>query len=515
MINLLGLASGDPKARIARQIVFAQGQSTGRVPGRAIVLVANKIGGTEIVETINGPIQDSNDGYARFGRRSALMWMYRTAIMVAPQATIYGIAVAEGASATAASVTFTFATTADAVSTISVQWGTKNIQVGVAVGDTPTTQALNVSNAILADKDVPFSSSPSAGVVTITCSNNGPRGSLVLTPLRMVYLVAIATTVTKSSITAGTVADDVTNALTALGQFGQIYYHVLEATATSGVTSSDGGVGQYSQFIATQSLPANGKDQQFFVGMDGTQSQGTTVATSSAFNNPRGKLIRVHGNDWTPGMVAAHSCGAHWLMESQYAGASMTGYTTNSAIGTIFNIPDPFNKANRPTATEISADLNNGVVPVEFLSDGTARFNRSITSYSVLPGTSSKDYNAREGHIPSVIDYAWEYLFSRWQKNRQANVMDDLPKGKRPLPNFNTPGGLKAVINSVIDVLSSTVCPSNNTPILDPSPDALQRMRDSVYVEKTNNGLAAAINWEPVRHDNQDDFLIRQTGADT
>lgn len=521
MVQLLGIPANDPKSRIARQFLFAQGGAEGYVGGRDIVLVGNAIGGTEPVESVPlTPFANQADVFARVGRRSPLAWMWRVLNMVAPQATVWPCVVATGGGA-AAYVTFTFATTADNASTISIQWGTKNIQVGVSSGDTPATQATNVANAISADPDVPFTASPSTAVVTVTAACVGPRGTNIMAALRVLYITTIATTVTKSSVTAGTTADSFANALAALAT-KEIYYHVPECTcaettfySATSVTATDGGVGQYIANINAWALPAVGYSERVIFGVDATQAHAATAATSAAANAVLATFARVNQSDWTPAMVAAHVAGVLWLMENTYAGASLTNYTTNSILGTVFNIPDPYNKANRPLAAEISLDLNNGVMPVCFTSQGQAYLNRGIDSYNVLPGTSAKDYDARESHIPSVIHYSWAYAYSRWLKQRQPNVMGNLPAGRRPVPLFNTPSGLGALLNNCVDVLSSTACPSNNTPILDPSPDAVARMKASIFVQQTNNGLQASLNWEPVRHDNQDDFLVQQGGANT
>jgi hypothetical protein len=268
-------------------------------------------------------------------------------------------------------------------------------------------------------------------------------------------------------------------------------------------------VGEYCDFIRTQGSPTNGKDQQVLFGIDGTTSEAAAVATSTAANLATAAFYRVHGSDWTSGMVAAHMAGVRWLLEQAYPAASLTGYAHGDA--TPFYIPDPYNKANRPTSTEITADLNNGVTPICFTPLGSPNINRGVTSYSVLPGTANKDYRARESHIPSVIHASWAYLRQRWQRTKQGNVMGDLPAGARPLKGFNTPGGMKYLLASCIDTLSSNASPWGRA-ILDPDPAAVKRMKDSIFVEQRADGLGVSVDWEPARHDNKDDFQILQGG---
>ena len=209
-------------------------------------------------------------------------------------------------------------------------------------------------------------------------------------------------------------------------------------------------------------------------------------------------------------MIAGFMAGARWLLEQAYPGASFTGYANTDAHAML--VPDPYSKSDRPTASEATADLNNGVTPIMFGPSGAPYLNRDITSYSLVPGTSTKDYRAREGHIPSALDAAWEYLYERWAAIRQPNVCDDIKPGARPLKAFTTPVDMRRLVYSAIDVLSSNASPFDNTPILDPSPAAVKRMKDSVYVEARADGFGVSVNWEPVRHDNKDDFLILQGG---
>jgi len=513
-INLTGLPIDSPLARVAREFRYAQGEFGISSPGRAIVLVGNKLSaGSETVETLGAPIADTNDCFARFGRRSEIAWMYRALRMVAPQATVSAIAVAENGSAAAASVVFTFTTTADAASAIRIEWGGQRWEVGVASGDTAIVQAAAVAAKINADPDVPFTaavgSSPNDHKVTVTTSNLGPRSGQLLAALRLSYVTTIATTVSKGSVTAGTGADDVTNALAALATT-TIYYHVPSCTATSGVTATDSGVGEYCQFIRAQSAPDVGKDCQVLFGLDASASEAAAVATSTAANLVRAAFYRTEDNDWPSWMVAAHMAGVRWLKEQGYPSASLTGYANGDT--TPFAIPDPYDKSKRPSSTAATTDLNNGVTPVMFTPGGAPYLNRAVTSYSVLPGTSSKDYRARESHIPSALDAAWAYVYSRWAAIKQPNIAGDPVAGARPLKGFNTPGGVKRLILSAIDVLTSAACPFDNMPILDPDPAAVKRMKDSVYVEQRADGIGVSVSWEPVRHDNKDDFLILQGG---
>lgn len=732
-IELDGIPNDSPVPRTAREFLYAQGDSTGASNGRPIVLVGNKTAaGSEVVETLGPKIQDLADCYARFGRRSEIAWKYRVAIMVAPDATYYGLAIAEAGGATASSIFWTFATTADVLSTVRVEWGTKRLEVTVNPGDLATAIATNVVQKINADPDLPFSAAtglvPTAGSetsgaasfpvalavgdtflgkvdeqgsattltiaatdatatgsgatfatvsaahflkvlvsgvpgtqtitfagtestlalwlaalntqlvgaaavsaagqieittdqkgsgasisfpagsssdvlaslglgsptivagtgnvasvlavqaaefaalltstftggtagstgtanpngsvtwasatvgaspkgvqftsgtgvakivgfdnlehngaagvaseVVFTASNLGPRGDYIINRLRIYFTVAIATTVTKGSLAMGTGDDDVTLATDAISARSDLYYHSVACTATAGVTSADGGVGQYIQFIRDQSAPTVGFDCQVYFGLDCAQSNATAVCTSSSANAVRGAFFHVHNNDWSPPMIAAVCTAAKWVKETAYPAASMRGYTQTDVFN--FPIPPPFYSTDRLSPSDIEADLNNGATPIDFTSNGGAIMPRQITSRSVLEGTSNKDYRARPGHIPSVLDAAWEYLLQRWLAVRQDMVTGDPPAGARPYKGFNTPGHMRALVFSAIDVLSSNNSPWGK-PILDP--DAIAAMKASVDIDERDAGFGVSVDWEPARHDYFDDFLILQGGA--
>lgn len=507
--SLTGLAA-DPRPRIAREFKFAQGNSTGASNDRPVIFVANKTSdGSETVETLGAPIADEADCIARFGKRSEIHWMYRACTMVDRTASISAIAVAENGTATAATVVFTFTTTADDVSTIAIEWATERILVGVSSGDTAIAQAAAVAAAINAQPYLPFTAAqgnaPNDHKVTVTMSQLGPRGDFVLNALRVRYLKTIATTVAKAAITSGTGADDVANAIDALS--AEFYYHVPSCTANTTVTTSDGGVGEYIQAIRDRALPTVGYDEQAVFGLDCTQAQATSVAISSAANSVYASFFRVESNDWPPWMVAAHCAAVKRSQEVVYPAANLAGYTQTDS--TTFAIPDPYDKTDRPTVAEIKADLNNGITPIAFTSNGQSYIVRQITSYNVL-SSGLKDYRAREGHIPSVVHFFWEELLRRYAAQRQPNIAADPPKGVKPIPGYDYPRSVKALIYRTIDDLAGEF--SNQKALLDSSPDAIQRMKDSTTVTLQNGGFFVNVLVEPVVHNLFDDFLISQGG---
>ncbi len=512
-LNLTGIDPFSPSPRIAREFRFAQGPSTGSGNGRPILLVGNKLsGGSEAVETIGEPIANEADCYLRTGQRSEIAWMYRAAIQADPTATYYFCAVAENGSATASDVTFTFATTATAATNIIIESMGETLTVGVSTGDTAIVQAAAVALKITQNPDLPFSAAQQAPAndhkVKLTCVGLGPRGDYIMNRVRIRYSTSAGTTVAKGAVTAGTGADDVTLACSSAIAMKEFFYHAISQTAVTTVTASDNGLGEYIDFIRAQAAPSVGKQQLVCAGLDCAQSLRTAVGVSSASNSAYAILVGVENNDWMPWMIAAHVVAAKRLQEMRYAGASLAGYTNSDT--TPFKIPAPYSAGDAPTETEIAADLNNGITAIRFTPQGAAVIVRQICAYNYVPGTSAKDYRTREGHIPSVIFYAWEELKRRWMVIKQSNVTEDQPAGAKPLKGFNTPKTMRDLVNSVIDDLSGNNCPSDNTAILDPA--AVPAMKASVFVETRPGGFGVSVNWQPVRHDLFDDFLILQGG---
>lgn len=510
-MTLLLTGIGDsPIPRIAREFKFGQGQSTGAGNNRPVVLVGNKTSaGTESAATLGLPIESPEDMDLRFGARSELRWMYYAYRLIDPTGPVSAIAVAEGGGAAAATVTFTFATTATDVTNMIIEWGGFQFIVPVATGDTAIVQCAAATAKINADPNLPFTAAQGAPandhIMTVTAAQLGPRGDHVLRAVRVRYQKSVGTTATKGAVSSGTGADDVTAVTTELAG-STFFYHVLAATAAAGITSTDNGVGEYITFVKTQALPVNGKDQTVIIGLDCTQSQATSVATSSAANSVYAFFYRVENNDWFPGMIAAHHAAMKRSQEVNYAAYNFAGYTNTDT--TPYFVPPPYAKADVPTTSEQTADLNNGVSAVSFRPDGTPYLVRDVTSRSWTGSSATKDYRAREGHITSVTFEFWEEVYRRYVAQKQPNVMADPPQGRRPLAGFDTPQKMRDLIGKVMTDMAGTGFTGGT--ILDPS--VLDEMIASISVEINAAGFGTRATVQPVRHNLFDDFLIQQAG---
>lgn len=504
---LTGISATSPLPGIKREIKFAQGNTSTSGKRRDVVLVGNKTSaGSETVDTLGTAILSSQDCEDRFGKRSEVYWMYSKYVAVDPNATIYGVAVTESGG-TAATRTYTFANAATDTTTVKIEWGGESTEFTVTSGDSANTQAAAASAAINKQAYWPFTAGVAGAVVTIAASNIGPRGDLVVGRVRMTHAKSVATTITAAALTSGTTADDFTGALAAL-ESTEIYYHVASCTAASGLTTTDSGCGEYIAFINTQALPANGKEQIVNFGLVSTQANATTVATSTGGNSARAVFWHAENNDWTPAMIAAHCTAVKRSQEIAYPASNLAGYTNGD--GTPFQIPDPYTKTDRPTTTEQESDLDNGVTPIAFGPNGAAYIVRQVTSRSWVGSSATKDYRAREGHIPSVVDYFWSEVRSRYTATRQPNVAADPVQGQRPVAKITYPRDVKTLILGVVDEFTGPAI--GGAAILDPSPEAIARMKASVAVVDMVDGVSATCDVEPIRHNLKGNFVINQAG---
>lgn len=507
--TLTGVDPTDPTPGTKRELLVAQSPSGTASPERMVLLYGNKTSaGTETTNTLDPgrPVVDLADCYTRAGRRSEIAWLYRSFTAIPQAATIHMIAVPEDGSATAATRAYTFATTATGNTNLVIEWGGYQLFVPVATDDTAIVVAAAAAAAITdwEEGTVPFTaavgSSPNDHVLTLTAANLGPRGDLVLGRVRMYFQKSVAMTVTAGSVTSGTGDDDFTTAY-AQAATGTYFYQVNPKHTTSSPSATDNGVGEGAAYITTQLLPTNGKEQMMFFGLVGTGSQATTVATT--VNNAWVQFFWAENNPWTPGMLAAHHCAVIRSAQIGHPGANLTGYTSGDS--SIYLVPRPYDVADYPTATEIRTALNNGYCPVAFNRLGKAYLVRQVTSRS-LQG-SSNDYRAREGHIPSVLAYFWQEVFSRWSAIKQDFVAADPKRGQKPLAKVTYPSTVRKLLEDTIRDLAGPAI--GGAPVLDPG--SVDAMIASIEVLLITGGTSAKCNPIAVIHNNKQEFLIGES----
>lgn len=526
---LTGIDPLDPTPATRRELIFGAGMSSGGT-SRDVVLYGNRTAaGTEPLDILGTVIVDDANAKVRFGSRSELYRMYRSYTSVDQGANIYGVAATLGVGLTSSTCTLTYAAPPAAVCTtattqvITIQ-GT-DINVPIAVGDTPTIIAATAADRINAADDgkLEVIATPAAGVVTVVYVTTSTRGQHVIgtaalptVGLRARFLSTTNVTCIKAVTFDGSSVDDMEVALASVAN-SEIYYHVTAKHTTTGVgpvvgditaiSNTDGGLGEHRAMIVEQALPINGKEQVLICSALGTQAQHTAIGVG--LNSARAFIFSQEDSDWTPAMLAAHNAAVVRSQQIAHPSANFAGYTASDT--SIYQVREPFDIADRPSAVEIRADLNNGVCPVACTANGKPYLVRFVTSRSWDALGTSHDYRARPGHVTSALDFTWGVIKARWLSTKQPFVANDPKEGLPPTARTSTPGYLAALIKSVIDDLaSSKPLGIYDGPIL--APDKVAQMKAAVITSKIAAGLYASADFIAVEHLYKGEFKLSDVG---
>jgi phage tail sheath gpL-like len=517
---LTGIDPNDPIPATRRELIFGAGlSSTG--PNREVLFYGNKtVAGSEATDTLGDAIADDSDCKDRFGKRSELYQMYKKYTAIDGAATIYAIAVPDGAGA--ASVVFTVATVPSGPSALKFTIVGVDVEIPISTNEpladicTAARDAINASEGA----SLPVIATAGATTVTITAANTGYRGNFIVsdTPAtwgaRAVFIKDVATTITKGAPALSAGADNGTAAIAEAANTEK-YYHVSpwhNGAGTYGnpapILSTDNQTGELLDMIKTQALPVNGKEQCMIGAFVGTQGQASVAGI--AMNSVRGFMFHAEGSDWTPAMLAAQNAAVVRSQQIVQPAANFAGYVSTDR--TVYHVPAPFLVANRPTTTEIRADLNNGISPIAYSPLGSAYLVRFVTSSNHVPSSVDKDYRARPGHITSVIDFAWGIVKQRWNATKQPFVANDPGTSGKTLAKTTTPLLVQALIAGVIDELTgSTPLGRYQGPIL--APDKVSEMKSSIVVTKGAATISVSVDFYSVEHLYKGEFTIKETGA--
>jgi len=377
-ISLSGVDPNDPTPGFRREYRPNSGIAGGASGQRAAVILCNKLstvgsgsvdGKGDALEApvlLDGSEQDVID---RCGRKSEALVLWKTFQDHNRGVTPCYLCLSAPGSGTA-TVDFTVTTTAAARGTIRISALGENFDVGVESGDSVNTIATALRAMINGDRMryVPLVASGSNATVTVSASWAGSRGDHYVNKIRItVITTGLATTVGKGSVTAGSTDDDQTAAIASLELAGA-HYQVSPKVATSGVTSTDNGLGEHNAAVVDWVSPQKNKNQVLIAGNVGTPSQSTAVAIS--LNQVWDYVVSSEGSDWSAGMIAAMFAGILGYAEVSDKAPNLADYGKKRSTD-VLKIPAPFAKTDWPTSTEIKTMLNNGVTPIAFTPTGT------------------------------------------------------------------------------------------------------------------------------------------------
>lgn len=376
--------------------------------------------------TVEQPVfvPSADDAATLFGRGSELHRMAIAFFAEAPDGTLYGCPVAD-AGGTAASGTLTFVNNATAAYTIRLKLCGLVIDIAVASGDTVTTIAGAVADAINDAQDLPFTAQNSAGVVTVTAKNTGPRGSTLIVDAYFVSSTGAETRMTTSGGTSpgattgtwsnsatlgseitlanGATQDSFANALSAIEptRYHRIVGSCIDAT----------NVGRIVTHINAQAGPTIQLLEQAVCGSVDTYANAVTLATGQ--NAARLQVAWHHASVIPAGEVAAQVCAARLYGDSGVGGLLPGEADTPSANLDGLELGSVLMQrviADQPTRTEIENALNNGLTPLAASGSrpGYASVVRSVTTRCLRGGT--PNFAVLDTSAVTVPDYVADTL---------------------------------------------------------------------------------------------------------
>lgn len=390
----------DPLPAYAVTVDLTGAARAAQSPDAPILLLGTKTSaGSAAVEVVK-ELLSADDSRAFFGARSEIHQMALAVFAQSRAAKCCAIAVAENGSGVAATSTLLFATNASSNGVVRV-WIRDRVATEVVVisGDTPTTIAAAVRDAINAQTDWPCSATASSGTVTITAANKGPRGNQLAIRAE---ITASATTIALNggtaaaavdgrfgtgTATAGSGADDVANALAVIA--AQKYFLVPahdDATNLGKIKTHLSSLADINTRIRQECVACS------------AESLANAKVLSGGLNAAQIQLVWHYAAEELTGEVAAQIAAARLYGDSLAFGTSV-GQVANPAINhnatLLVSIRQQHLEADRPTTAERRDALKNGLAPLapapgnpgyaQLVSSVTTRFkdNAGNPNYSV------------------------------------------------------------------------------------------------------------------------------------
>lgn len=393
MINVLGLNPSGKVPGAKFNVQFGKGRvSTSSLP-RYLLLVGNM---TEADITVSVVVSNAGtasrnviyditpdvDESAKFGSRSELARMIRIARRYGVRIKAIACAEVSAGSPVKASATITIATNASSAGTWRYWIDGTLIEVTVASGDTPTTQATAIKNAIDGKPELSCYASSSSGVVTVRYNHPGTRGNDV-TLYQDISLKPGGSTSTLASGSAYTVnpgtdgvtgvrlgdgagTDDISDALDALA--GQTFFTL----AVAHVDSTN--LGLLKTYSDDKAVLGSQRYERVVYAHNGLLAAANTI--SDGVNEERFQMAWQQGGENTPCDIAASMAALRTEKEQshpnrRYLGDVLRGIAPQRSL------------LDRPDGGEFGVQqsaLDNGISPVTTTADGSAIVIRAITT---------------------------------------------------------------------------------------------------------------------------------------
>ncbi len=433
---------------------------------RKQLLMGQKLAaGSQAVATVVQLLRET-DSETLFGQGSELDCMAKAVFVENPAAKLYAVAVADPAGV-AASGTVTFATNASGDTAYRLWIGGVRVDTAIAKNDTPTTMATNLAAAINANKNLPVTATPAAGVVTITHRHVGVNGNGV--KLRGAFDANVTTTATLSgaALASGTGTPTLTSALAAVA--GERYNVVTPSW-------NDSASGQaVRDHVDTYGQAETGRGQIAIQAVNAALSTSTTLAT--ALTMYRTQVYAINGSDtWFPVMAAA--IGAVEAMEEV-----ATRPRNTLKVKSIKAPP----VENRWIVSERRTLIDGGVSPLVVGPGDVVTIDRAVTT-RVKNAANDPDYSLLDVTTILGLDYFRDAVKLMFETNYpRARWADADPDGLLP-PDVATPDKVEGdLIGVAYDMEREGIC------------ENVSGLLDQFVVEKVGTNCQFSIPAQVVR----------------
>ena len=322
--------------------------------------------GTATAETAAQIFSDGGAATA-YGMGSVAHLMARAAMQRNPYLDLSVVSLDDSGAGVASSATLTIANTATAAGALRFYAGDQYVDVAIASGNTNTTVARDLANAIATKGDLPVTAMNASNVLTLTAKNKGTVGNDI--GLGYTLTAGIGTSITVSAMSSGATDPAIQDALDAVYS---TRYHLL--------------VSPYNNQTALGTLKihveevSNAVEQRGTVGIyatTGTLSAATTLASQVNSIRIAGAYLR-----YTAGTTQKRT--PSWMLASMTAAGiaadpDVSGPVKHLALA---KAAAPTG-ADRLSRTEQEACLIGGVSPIEVGPGETSRLVRMPLTYTL------------------------------------------------------------------------------------------------------------------------------------
>jgi phage tail sheath gpL-like len=209
------------------------------------LVIGQMVSGNPAVAGVPFYVPSPAQAMAQCGAKSAIARMCSTYLTADPVGPLWALPLADASGSAAATCTLTLTGAATGAETHYLYVGNKQLQVGVNIGDSASTQATNISNTVNSAVLVPVIAASSAGVVTFTAVNKGLQGNNIVIALNPLGLAAgqslpAGVTATITAMTGGATDADLGTVAADIGdaQYDFIAHPYGEATQIGEMTTT-------------------------------------------------------------------------------------------------------------------------------------------------------------------------------------------------------------------------------------------------------------------------------------